>query len=167
MKAADQTRTFEEWLKVHKGLLFKVVRAYAFTSHDRDDLLQEIAVQVWKSVPGFKGQSAVTTWLYRVAIRTALDWSHKENRRQSKQGSLQSSEHLLTTVSESGDKRLDWLYDQIARLDEVDRSLTLLWLDGFDYRDIASTIGISESNVGVKLHRIRKYLATCSVEENE
>ena len=65
MEEREQRRIFDEWRSRHKGLLFKVVHAYSFTSHDRDDLFQEIATQVWNSIPRFRAESAVTTWLYR------------------------------------------------------------------------------------------------------
>ena len=80
MKPNEQKRIFEEWLTQHRGLLFKVVRAYAFKPHDQDDLFQEITTQVWNSVPNYRGDSAVTTWIYRVALYSAMAWSRKERR---------------------------------------------------------------------------------------
>ena len=74
MKPNEQQRIFEEWLAQHKGLLFKVVRAYAFNSHDQDDLFQEMTTQVWNSVPRYRGDSAVSTWIYRVAFYSAIGW---------------------------------------------------------------------------------------------
>ncbi len=65
MQDDDQQRLFDQWLKSHRGLFFKVVRAYAFTPDDQEDLFQEIATQVWRSVPNFRGDAAVTTWIYR------------------------------------------------------------------------------------------------------
>ena len=72
MGEKERKQIFEEWLREHKGLFFKFVRAYAFTENDRDDLFQEIAIQVWHSIPGFKGDAAVTTWIYRITINTAI-----------------------------------------------------------------------------------------------
>ena len=72
MKSTEQQRIFEEWLGLHSGLLFKVVRAYAFNSHDQDDLFQEITAQLWNSVPGYRGDSALPTWIYRVALYSAI-----------------------------------------------------------------------------------------------
>ncbi len=160
MDEKEQTRIFDRWLEAHKGLLFKVVRAYAVTPPDQEDLFQEIAIQVWNSIPNFRQDSAETTWIYRVALYCALAWSRKEKKHSEKKQSLNGIEHTLLASSETKDHRLDWLYEQIRQLDEIDRSLTLLLLDGFSYREMAATLGISESNVGVKINRIKKYLST-------
>jgi RNA polymerase sigma-70 factor, ECF subfamily len=167
MREEDQRRKFDEWLGVHKALLFKVVRAYAFTPHDREDLFQEIATQVWRSIPSFRGESAVTTWLYRVALNCALAWSrdHKKHRRRN--DNFDAVERTLHESAEAKNPRLEWLYEQIAKLDEIDRSLTLLVLDGFSYRTIAETLGLSESNVGVKLNRIKARLVDALKKESD
>ncbi len=166
MKKAQQQHIFERWLSEHQGLLFKVVRAYAFNDHDREDLFQEISLQIWDSIPNFKQQSAVTTWMYRVALYSAMAWSKKERKHQDKKQPLHTSEHVLSSnVSQAKDPRLDWLYEQIANLDEIERSLTLLLLDGFSYREMSKALGISESNVGVKINRIKKHLASKSFED--
>jgi RNA polymerase sigma-70 factor (ECF subfamily) len=164
MGESEQKRIFDEWLKEHKGLFFKFVRAYAFTENDRDDLFQEIAIQVWRSIPNFKGNAAVTTWIYRITINTALAWSRKEKKHQEGRSSLVESEHLLKEANQP-DPRLDWLYNQISGLNDVDRTLTLLLLDGFSYKEMSKIIGISESNVGVKINRIKKVLITKSQEK--
>lgn len=164
MTEARQLEIFNKWLHRHKALLFKVIRAYAFTEPDRDDLFQEISIQVWKSVPNFRKESAVTTWLYRVALNTAIRWNQKEQKHQKRQQDLADYEHLLEKKEEKTDPRLDWLYEEISRLDEIDRSLCLLMLDGFSYRKMSDILGISESNVGVKIHRIKKHLIEKSEE---
>jgi RNA polymerase sigma-70 factor (ECF subfamily) len=163
MNNGEQQKIFDEWMGKHKGLLFKFVRAYAFNLEDQDDLFQEIAIQVWRSIPNFKGDSAVTTWLYRVTMNTSIAWTRKEKRHYDGKESLQGVEHLLKPVG-SGDSRLDWLYEQIAQFNEIDRAITLLMLDGFSYKEMAGILGISESNVGVKINRIKKSLISKSKE---
>ncbi len=165
MEESEQKQIFDEWLGHHRGLLFKVVHAYGFTSHDRDDLFQEIATQVWNSIPRFQAKSAVTTWLYRVALNTALAWSRKERKHRDQSEALAEQEPILREISRPEDSRLSWLYEQIAQLDHVDRSLTLLLLDGFSYREMAETLGISESYVGVKINRIKTHLKNLTKEE--
>lgn len=159
MLERERDRTFRDWLHGHKGILFKVVHAYAFTPADREDLFQEIALQVWSSVDAFRGESAVATWLYRVALNTAIAWNRKEKRHQHGKEPIEAADGLLETKLPHHDPRLDWLYAQIAQLDEVDRSLALLMLDGFSYREMASILGITESYVGVKISRIKMALA--------
>ena len=153
-----QNDVFNDWLKRHKAILFKVVRAYAFNLEDQEDLFQEIAVQIWRSVPKFRNDCAVTTWMYRIALNTALKWSGKERKHQDGRQDLSYTEHILTEQSGLKDERLDWLYEEIARLDEVDRSLCLLLLDGFSYKEMSKIVGISESYVGVRINRIKKHL---------
>jgi RNA polymerase sigma-70 factor (ECF subfamily) len=165
MEVSEQSRTFDQWLSLHKGLLFKVVHAYAFTWHDRDDLFQEIITQVWNSIPRFRAESSVATWLYRVALNSALAWSRKERKHRDRTQSMEGLEPALREIPQSEDQRLGWLYEQIGQLDHVDRSLSLLLLDGYSYREMADTLGISESYVGVKINRIKAHLKNLTKEK--
>jgi len=165
MQFQEQKKIFTMWLDKHRGLLFKVLRSYAFTQQDQEDLFQEIAIQVWRSIPNYKGESAETTWLYRVALYSAITWSRQEKKHRDGQQSLDGVAHILTVKHENQDPRLAWLYEQIRVLDEIDRSVMLLFLDGFRYKEMATILGISESHVGVKINRIKKYLMD-QLEEN-
>ena len=165
---SDRDRIFNEWLAGHKGILFKVVHAYAFEHADRQDLFQEIVIQIWRSVDAFRGESSVPTWMYRVALNTAIAWTRKEDRHQRGKQPLAVVEGLLTTSSSAApDPRVEWLYRQIAQLKDVDRSVALLLLDGFSYKEIAAIVGITESNVGVKINRIKSALVGKRAEETE
>lgn len=158
MSEKEQNDILEDWLRQHKGLIFKIVRSYAFTQDDRNDLFQEIAVQVWRSIPSFRGECAVTTWLYRISLNTAIRFSQHERKRSENRTSLNDSHHILKETDVPQDERLMWLYDEIAKLDEIDRSITLLMLEGFSYKEMASIIGITDSNIGVRINRIKKNL---------
>jgi RNA polymerase sigma-70 factor (ECF subfamily) len=129
----EQQQIFQEWIGHYKTLLFKVVRTYAFTSIDREDLFQEIAIQVWHSIRTFKSDAAVTTWLYRIALNTSFKWVRKEHKHQKGIEGLDNVEHILLENKLFIDDRLVWLYEEISRLDEIDRSITLLLLDGLSY----------------------------------
>jgi RNA polymerase sigma-70 factor (ECF subfamily) len=166
VRFAEHKSVFDSWLNLHKGVLFKVVRAYAFTRHDQEDLFQELATQVWLSVPGFKGNSAASTWIYRVALNTAISWSRKELRHRNRNDSLDGAGAALELGSSDVDPRLEWLYEQITQLGEIDRSLALLLLDGFSYQEMADALGISETNVGVRIHRIKAHLTKESTRES-
>ena len=166
MRFAEQKSVFDSWLSLYKGVLFKVVRAYAFTRQDQEDLFQELATQVWLSIPGFKGNSAPSTWIYRVALNTAISWSRKELRHRDKKDSLDGAEAALELANSGMEPRLEWLYEQIAQLGEIDRSMALLLLDGFSYQEIADALGMSESNVGVRIHRIKAHLTRESNKES-
>ena len=167
MLDTERDRIFGDWLASHKGILFKVVHAYAFEHADRQDLFQEIVIQVWRSVDAFRGESSVPTWMYRVALNTAIAWTRKEDRHQRGKQPLAIVEGLLTTASTAPDPRVEWLYRQIAQLKDVDRSVALLLLDGFSYKEIAGIVGLTESNVGVKINRIKSALAGKHAEKKE
>jgi RNA polymerase sigma-70 factor, ECF subfamily len=155
----EQLVILEEWLKLHKGLIFKIVRAYTVTDHD--DLFQEIIIQVWHSIPAFRRESSVATWLYRISLNTAIKWTKKE-RKHTGAENLDSVQHLLQENRIQTNERLSWLYGEIYKLDEIDRSVTLLLLEGFSYKEMSAILGITESNVGVKINRIKKQLITKS-----
>ena len=165
MNKKEQLNIFDHWIGEYRPLLFKVVRAYAFTSVDQDDLFQEVSIQIWRSIPNFKEKSKVSTWLYRIALNVALNWKRKQKKHEEGQQSLEHVEHILEHSEEEVDERLDWLYQEIAKLDKIDRSLTLLMLDGFSYKEMADILGISESNIGVKIYRIKKHLTQQSLEQ--
>jgi RNA polymerase sigma-70 factor, ECF subfamily len=157
----EQKLTLEKWLRQHKGLIFKIVRAYAFTAMDQDDVFQEIIIQVWHSIPSFRQESSVTTWLYRISLNTAIKWTRKERKHYPTE-SLDNVQHVLHENRLPIDERLEWLYEEIYKLDEIDRSVSLLLLEGFSYKEMANILGITESNVGVKINRIKKQLISKS-----
>jgi len=159
----QQQHIFESWLSQYKGLFFKIVRAYAVSGPELDDLFQEIVIQVWKSVPAFRGDSAVSTWVYRIAINAALSWVRKEV----KHRDMEKIEGLvLQEGAVQVDERVAWLYAEIHRMDEIDRSIALLLLEGFSYKEMAAILGITESNVGVKINRIKKRLIAKSEKQD-
>lgn len=157
MTEEKQQQILHDWLKRHKGLFFKVIRAYAHHEDDRNDLFQEISVQVWRSIPNFRGESAESTWIYRIALNTAIRWRSREKKHYEGRQSMESVP-ILETQPAHKDERLTWLYERISTLGEIDKSLCLLLLDGFSYKEMSGILGISESNVAVKIHRIKKYL---------
>ena len=164
MQEAEWNRVFESWIDEHKAILFKVARVYGATQSDREDLFQEIALQVWHSVEAYRGDCAATTWIYRVALNAALAWRRKERRHRQGRKDIEDATDLL--VAPSGhDPRLDWIYQRIAALDELNRALALLMLDGCSYREMAQILGLSESNVGVKINRIKAVLAAQLAKE--
>jgi len=164
MMDAERNSVCEGWIDAHKAILFKVARVYGATDSDREDLFQEIALQLWHSVEAWRGDCEATTWIYRVALNTALAWRRKERRHGQGRQDIEDATGLL--VAPSGrDPRLDWIYQRIAELDEGNRALALLMLDGFSYRDMAQILGLSESNVGVKINRIKAALAAQLAKE--
>jgi RNA polymerase sigma-70 factor (ECF subfamily) len=164
MLEPERNRVFESWIDAHKAILFKVARVYGATDSDREDLFQEIALQLWHSVQAWRGDCAATTWIYRVALNTALAWRRKERRHRQGRQDIEDATGLLVAPS-ARDPRLDWIYQRIAELDEANRALALLMLDGFSYREMSQILGLSESNVGVKINRIKTALAAQLAKE--
>lgn len=160
MKESRQEEIFKEWIGEYKLLILKVVHAYAERQADKEDLFQEISIQLWKAIPGFRKEATASTFLYRVALNTAMTWSKREKRHHGED--LEASSEFLKAESVERDERLDWLYTQIHDMGDIDKPLCLLMLEGYSYREISNIIGISESNVGVRIHRIKQHLISQS-----
>lgn len=154
---------FASWLREHRGILHKVARAYAATPADHADLAQEMALQLWRSLPAFRGQAAASTWIYRVCLNTALTWRRGTARRERDlvpgADLSQVSTMEASPAEDVGQRELvEKLYAAIHGLPEFDRALMLLTLDGLAYREIAEVTGLTENHVGVALTRARKRL---------
>jgi RNA polymerase sigma-70 factor (ECF subfamily) len=162
---------FKSWLTEHGGSVVKVARAYAQTTEDCQDLVQEILLQIWRSLPQFQGRASASTWVYRVALNTALDWRRKERRRKVRQQSIlevqdPSVDGLGGAAQAVRREVVERLYAAIRQLPKTDAALVLLYLDDLSYRQIAEVLGTSESNVGVKLNRAKKALGALMNEES-
>jgi RNA polymerase sigma-70 factor (ECF subfamily) len=161
MSANDSETTFKEWVDEHLGLILRVVRAYGRTADDQDDLFQEILLQIWLSIPRFGGRAKVSTWLYKVAFNTALVWNRSEKTRRKHSDRLVTlAPQTQTNDSQQSQEIIGRLYEAIRKLQKVDASIVLMHLDGLAYSEMAEILGISESNVGVKLNRAKKQLAS-------
>jgi RNA polymerase sigma-70 factor (ECF subfamily) len=155
---------FTTWLEEHRGIFLKIARAYAAASLDQADLLQEMQLQVWRSLASFRGQARPSTWIYRVCLNTALTWRRDEQQHRSR---VQTNEQLPEFPS--NESRPGWsheeaellgqLYAAIRQLALAERSLVLLALDGLSYREMAEVTGLTENHVGVALTRARDKLA--------
>ena len=126
-----------------------------------------MALQIWLSVDAYRGDSGVKTWMYRVALNAAISWTRKQERHRRGKQPLEIVDGLLAASAIEADPRVEWLYRQIAQLKDVDRSVALLMLDGFAYKEIAAIAGISEGNVGVKINRIKAALTAQLAKEPE
>lgn len=158
MTENEQKVVFERWLKQHKGILLKIVRSFAFDDEDRKDLFQEIAIKVWGSIPKYREAASPSTWIYRVSLYAAIAWSKSQKKCSDKTRSFDEIENYLSIEDTHISPQLRWLHEQISQLEEVERSLVILILDGNSYRETGEILGISESNVGVKFNRIKKKL---------
>jgi RNA polymerase sigma-70 factor, ECF subfamily len=149
---------FIELVNKHQGILHKICNIYFLWNPFKEDYYQEILIRLWKSYPGFNNQSAFSTWLYRVAINTAIDIVRKQ---------YLLPKHTELTIIEynipeheydAGSDKKEILYQAIDYLSDVDKAIILLYLEDYNYKEIAEIIGISESNAGVKINRIKNQL---------
>ncbi|HEY4234383.1 MAG TPA: RNA polymerase sigma factor [Lacipirellulaceae bacterium] len=152
------------WLGEHGSSVMKVARAYTLTSDECQDLAQEILLQAWRSLPNFAGKASASTWFYRVALQTAMNWQRKDRPRRARQQPLVEVQVLIIDGASSAEQAqqretVEQLYQAIHQLPKTDAALVLLYLDELSYREMAEVLGISESNVGVKLNRAKKTLS--------
>ena len=160
MDISEQQQRFIDWTREYSAILHHVVNGFA-AGDDRNDLLQEVLLAVWKSIPAFRGQAKPTSYLYRVSHNAALMWTRSEKnyqKRITRFGALASADSTHDKDSLEEDRLAD-LYSAIRELKPLDRSLMLMSLDGVSYREMAEVLGLSESNVGVKINRIKNQLA--------
>jgi RNA polymerase sigma-70 factor (ECF subfamily) len=167
----DLESLFKKWIIEHDGAVLKVARAYTLTSEDCQDLAQEILLQVWRSLPQFQGRARASTWFYRVALNTALAWRRKEHHRRARQQPILEVEDISAVGLDSAQQivqreAVERLYAAIRQLPKADAAIVLLYLDDLSYRQMAEVLGISESNVGVKLNRAKKALGALLKEES-
>lgn len=163
MRDDDHKSLFINWLGEHGVSVMKVARAYTLTSEECQDLAQEILLQAWRSLPNFEGKASAATWFYRVALHTAMSWQRKDKPRRSRQEPLLEVQVLATegaSGAEQAQQRetVEQLYNAIHQLPKTDAALVLLYLDELSYQEMAEVLGISESNVGVKLNRAKRAL---------
>lgn len=167
MAGRVEQQRFEALLREHQRVVFKVAAAYARGRHDREDLAQEIAAQLWRSFGSFDGRRAkFTTWMYRVALNVAISQVRSVKRSGTRHFDPLDDTHRETVADgrasqqealERGE-RIAALHEFIGGLDALNRALVLLYLEDRDYAEIAAVLGISETNVATKLNRIKDKL---------
>jgi RNA polymerase sigma-70 factor (ECF subfamily) len=155
MKSIDVQTRFQGLVDDHRKILFKIGCAYGRNHADREDLAQEMILQLWRSFARFDGRCRFSTWMYRICLNVAISHSRRERTRA--RHVCSAGDHLLEGVEEL-DRPSDatqQLTEFIQSLDPLNRALLLLYLDGNSYRDIAEVLGISETNVATKLSRLK------------
>ncbi len=152
-------------LEDHDATLRGIAVAYAGADGEEEDLYQEILVQVWRSLPNFRGNSAAGTWLYRVALNTGLAWRRRAMRhaaRRAPSGSL--GDNVQPASHETPRSQAAILTDFLSTLGGPDRSVLLLYLEGLSYDEIADVAGLSVNAVGMRLHRMKQTFTERFVE---
>jgi RNA polymerase sigma-70 factor, ECF subfamily len=147
-------------IEQHQGLIHKVCRLYYSSSEDRRDLFQEVLLQLWRSFDSFRQESSCSTWIYRVALNTAISGLRRRKRRPAEE--ILGELDVIANASSCGDwiedEPLRRLHEAISTLSDIDKALLMLHLDEKSYDEIGSLFGMSSNRVGVKLHRIKAKL---------
>lgn len=160
---AKKDDDFKKIIADNHQRIMGICRHYAASPDDQEDIYQEVLINVWKSLEAFRGDSAISTWIYRIAVNTALGFSGKEFRRLKLYAGVETA--ALQNLSD-GDAsepiekeiQIESLKAAVNRLSVIDNALISLTLEGLSYREIADIIGITEPNVRVKIHRIKSEL---------
>ncbi len=149
---------FQTLVDGHKKILYKVCNAYCRNRDNREDLAQEITVQLWRSFASFDGRCKFSTWMYRIALNVAISFYRRESTVE--RYAISDDERLLNAIDEGASQpaEVQGLYQFIEGLDPLPRALVLLYLDGYSYREMADVLGITETNASTKIGRIKQMM---------
>jgi RNA polymerase sigma-70 factor (ECF subfamily) len=168
----DATTVEGEFLEMVNGnrqRILRICRVYAWNPQDEEDLYQEILFQIWRALPNLKERTHANTWLYRVALNTAVSFvrKHTAARRSAPAGHQEIREMMDNRQQHppSHDSKIDSLYEAIAQLDKMEKAVITLFLEDLKYEQISDVLGLSGSHVGVLLHRAKKKLSQLMKEE--
>ena len=147
-------------IKENQNLIYKICYSYCSNSENRKDLQQEILLQLWNSFSKFDGRAKLSTWIYRIALNTAISYYRNDSKHRDKKINIDTSIISFSSFEyvPEQDENITLLYQFIENLNELDKALILLYLDDNKYKDIAEILGISETNVATKISRIKKIL---------
>jgi RNA polymerase sigma-70 factor (ECF subfamily) len=155
-KSDSKETAFLKIISDYQKIIYKVCKTYRDSKEDQEDLFQEIVYQLWKSYPSFRGESKISSWMYRIALNTAIavyrkhkvpvDYVH------------QMPEQIHAGAGPQSSENQERLFDALRTLNDTEKALISLYLDDFSYQEIAAITGISESNTGVRLNRIKTKL---------
>lgn len=152
---------FTNLVKEHKTSIFTVCYMFSSDEDEVNDMFQETLVNLWRGYEKFRGESKISTWIWRVALNTCISWQRKKK----ETVPLDLSMKLYADDGDSDLSQIRMLHKRIQRLQPFDKAIVLLWLEGLSYQEIAEIMGVKESNVGVRLYRIKEQLKNQKQEE--
>ena len=155
----ERHQLYLDILEKHKGIVFKVARSYCSNEFDREDLVQEILAQIWRSLDTYNDAFKVTTWMYRVALNVAISFYRKDKSAAYKHTEIEDRLLTYDMVQESeNEQNLSSLYAFINELNDIDKAVLLMYLEGENQAEIAANLNITISNVSTKISRIKQKL---------
>ena len=143
-------------MEENQGIIYKVCKMYRDTKEDQEDLFQEIVLQLWKAFPKFRKESKISTWMYRIALNTAIAIFRKKKIEVEFKGSIPKA--TQQNYAEMPSENEERLFEAIRTLNKAERAIIALYLEDYLYKEIAEMTGITENYVGVKVNRIKKKL---------
>lgn len=157
----DLEHKFISEFQENQNIIHKVCRIYTNNQEAHNDLFQEITIQLWKAYPKFRGDSKLSTWMYRIGLNTAITL-YRKSKRTIKTQDFDTVLHRIqsTSYDDTEEEQLKLMYKAIHQLSDIDKALIFLYLEEKNYKEIAETIGISEVNARVKMNRIKTRLRT-------
>ncbi len=149
------SRDFIDSIQKNEGIIFKLVRIYADQNEDQKDLYQEIVYQLWKSFHSFQGKAKISTWIYKVALNTSLAYINLK-KKHSKTIPIQDTRIQFEEKQDNQiEEKINEMYHHIKQLNEMDRAIVFLFLEGKSYDEIAEIMGLTVTNIGTRLNRIK------------
>lgn len=167
---AELTRTerFQEIYTQYLPIVIKTARAFAYSKEDREDLSQEILIALWKALEKFESRSKLSTYVYRIAYRRALNWKRGRRRYDHKLFLFEREQPSEADRGNGGlEAKIEWIYRALGTLKPIDRTICLLLLDGLHYSEIAEILGVTETIVGVRVYRCKQHLVALLEKSNE
>ena len=162
-----QKEQFLDILEKNIGIIIKIARAYSKTLHDKEDLINDITLELWKSFGRFKGDSKISTWIYRIALNTSMNYKRKrEKDRLFFLDDLKQIENLSWLIEQTDSSHSEILYQCIDELNQLNKAIILLYLDGNSHDEISDITGISKTNVGTRISRIKEQLKNLVTTKN-
>ena len=154
----NDPQQFIRLVETHKGIIVKICSIYARRSDEKDDLFQEIVVQLWKAWPNFEGRSQFSTWLYRIALNTAISGLRKRKTDLVLMDQLEMPDAVDPGLDLAKEEQLKTLYMAIRELPEIDRAVVMLYLEDHSYEEMEDILGISQGTLRVKMNRAKEKL---------
>ena len=159
MQKEELAKEFEQKVKENELLIYKVCSIYTFTKADKQDLFQEIVIQLWQSYSSFKGESKFSTWLYRVAINTAISGIRKrKNFIESHDPSVLPTQIAEQEIDDNTEEKIGQLQIAIRQLNDIEKAIVMLYLEEKTYEEMEEVLGMSQGNLRVKMNRIKEKL---------
>jgi len=155
--------TFEQLLENNKAKIYRICKIYAVSLLEPQDLFQEVIFAIWKSLPTFKGNSSIDTWIYRITLNICLRSKQKSEKTYNKALQLESIQFipLVIPIENNQQEKYIALSSCISKLNNENKSIIILYLEELKYKEIAEITGLTENHIAVKMKRIKKILLDC------